>query len=111
MIKNLQALLVKCNLINNTQAFMFNTSSTRVLLARENKNESIDETSKDEDLNEFEKSNTARVKKLEQMGLVNKHTSWPKYNRIVYPPSEDGKSTKTPVSFKPTNLIYFYIYF
>lgn len=104
MIKNLQKLVSNKNLsfqklnnglINNFGQISKFTTSSNILLASKNKNESNND--EDGDLNGYLKSNLAKAKNLERMGLIKPHASWPQYNRIIYPPSEDGKPTKTPV--------------
>ena len=44
----------------------------------------------------FEKEYKSKVKYLEQFGLVKSHISWPQYNRIIYPPSENGQDEVKP---------------
>jgi hypothetical protein len=36
------------------------------------------------------------IKNLEDIGVLKKKWSWPKYNRIIYPPSKDGEPKVTP---------------
>jgi len=48
---------------------------------------------------EFQEDKSFGVKNLERVDLINKHMSWPQYNRIIYPPNENGTPMKNPVSF------------
>ena len=71
-------LLVKSNL--NTSSRTFNQA----------KNEP------QEDELEFQRDVSSGIKNMEKMGLAKGHWSWPQYNRIIYPPTEDGKPLKNP---------------
>jgi len=50
-----------------------------------------------EDTLEYEQDKSNGIKTLEKLGLAKAEWSWPKYNRTVFPPSEDGIQLVTPV--------------
>ncbi len=39
---------------------------------------------------------SVNIKGLEDMGILKTHWSWPKYNRIIYPPQKEGEPKVTP---------------
>ena len=53
---------------------------------------------------EFQKDASTGIRNLERIGKAKPTWSWPQYNRIVYPPSEDGEPIKNPV----TIFLFFY---
>ena len=71
----------------------YHTSS--IMRQGQGKNE---KSAADEDVPEFQTDLSSGLKNLERVGLAKYSWSWPQYNRIVYPPTEDGKPIKTPVS-------------
>ena len=50
------------------------------------------------DDSEYQQDLSSGIKNLESLGLAKPYWSWPQYNRIIYPPTEDGKPLKNPVS-------------
>ena len=54
-------------------------------------------TTKNDIEEEFQEDKSFGVKNLEGIDAISKHLSWPQYNRIIYPPTEDGKPMKNPV--------------
>ncbi len=50
------------------------------------------------DDSEYQQDLSSGIKNLENLGLAKPYWSWPQYNRIIYPPTEDGKPLKNPVS-------------
>lgn len=60
----------------------------------------------DDDGIEYEQDLSSGIKNLERLGLAKSNWSWPKYNRTVFPPSEDGVPLINPVRIiqKPFNL-------
>lgn len=61
-----------------------------------------EKTSEEDDFDIQRKQSTV-LKNLERLGSIKSHISWPQYNRIIYPPNEDGKTIRNPV-----NKIKFY---
>ncbi len=51
--------------------------------------------SKEDEL-EFQQDVSSGIKNLEKMGMAKAYWSWPQYNRIIYPPAEDGVPLKNP---------------
>jgi hypothetical protein len=97
MIRRLTNLLVFKNadlsLINKCQHLQEN--SLKVTLTEFKRQFSSRKTNVED---EFQEDKSFGVKNLEQVGIINKHMSWPQYNRIIYPPTEDGTPMKNPVS-------------
>jgi hypothetical protein len=97
MIRRLTNLLVLKNadlsLINKCQHLQEN--SLKVTLTEFKRQFSSRKTYVED---EFQEDKSFGVKNLEQVGIINKHMSWPQYNRIIYPPTEDGTPMKNPVS-------------
>lgn len=60
-----------------------------------NKKKNVDD---DDDGFGYLKSNAAKARLLERFGMVKPYAKWPQYNRVVYPPSSDGKPVKNPVN-------------
>lgn len=87
-------------------AAQFSTNASRVLMAKVNKQE----TELDDDFN-LQKTSAGKVRFLEKLGIVKPHISWPQYNRIIYPPSEDGKPVKNPVSEPKFVILVAFSYF
>ncbi len=52
----------------------------------------------EEDTSLYQKEYSNKARFLEQVGMVKPHISWPRYNRIIYPPSDTGEPIKNPVS-------------
>jgi large subunit ribosomal protein L22 len=44
-----------------------------------------------DDAEEFQRYQRQNIKGLENLGVAKSNWSWPKYNRIVYPPQEEGE--------------------
>lgn len=64
------------------------------------------EKSLDEDDFDLQRKESAKIKNLERLGSIKSHISWPQYNRIIYPPTEDGKPIRNPViKFLKTKFI------
>lgn len=56
-------------------------------------------TKNEEEIEDFASDLSSGLKNLERIGLVKSCWSWPKYNRTVYPPIEDGSEPiKNPVT-------------
>ena len=98
MLKSFSSLLKNSNLslitkYQNCQITQLNLSSSRIFNRFfSSKNSKFEE--------EFQEDKSFGVKNLERVDIINKHMSWPQYNRIIYPPSEDGIPMKNPVSNK-----------
>lgn len=98
MLKSFSSLLKNSNLslitkYQNCQITQLNLSSSRIFNRFfSSKNAKFEE--------EFQEDKSFGVKNLERVDIINKHMSWPQYNRIIYPPSEDGTPMKNPVSNK-----------
>ena len=71
-------LLVKNNFITSSQTF----------------SQAKNEPQQDE--HEFQRDISSGIKNLEKLGIAKGYWSWPQYNRIIYPPAEDGKLLKNP---------------
>jgi hypothetical protein len=53
-----------------------------------------------EDENEpYQTDRSNGIKNLEKLGIAKPHWSWPKYNRTIFPPTEDGVPLMNPVRF------------
>ena len=52
----------------------------------------------DQEIPEFQEDLSSGLKNLERVGLAKQKWSWPQYNRIVYPPTENGQPIRNPVS-------------
>ncbi len=51
-----------------------------------------------EDENEpYQTDRSNGIKNLEKLGIAKPHWSWPKYNRTIFPPTEDGVPLMNPV--------------
>ncbi len=101
MLKSFCSLLKNTNLslINkyqNCQITPLNLSSSKFNRFFSSKNANFEE--------EFQEDKSFGVKNLERVDIINKHMSWPQYNRIIYPPTEDGTPMKNPVSNKNFNF-------
>ena len=55
---------------------------------------------------EYQNDKSSGIKNLERLGLAKKNWSWPQYNRVIYPPTEDGKPMINPVC----NIFLIFIY-
>lgn len=65
----------------------------------------------DDDGIEYEEDLSSGIKNLEKLGLAKSNWSWPKYNRTVFPPTEDGVPLINPVrTFLGRLLFFFYKY-
>jgi len=47
---------------------------------------------------EYQSDKSSGIRNLEKIGLAKQSWSWPQYNRVIYPPTEDGKPMINPVS-------------
>lgn len=56
------------------------------------------EKTPEEDDFDIQRKQSAMLKNLERLGTIKNHISWPQYNRIIYPPNEDGKTIRNPVN-------------
>ncbi|CAF0823141.1 unnamed protein product [Brachionus calyciflorus] len=47
---------------------------------------------------EFDKQRlaSAKIRNLERLGTIKSHYSWPQYNRIIYPPAQNGQPIRNP---------------
>lgn len=101
MLKRFTSLLFNCGKIDPSllrPAICNFTTTSGSLLSRNSSNESgKKEEDEFEDVFDYQKSNAQKVKFLEHFGIIKDYAKWPKYNRIIYPPSEDGKLIKNPV--------------
>jgi hypothetical protein len=52
----------------------------------------------DEDQFQYQQDASSGIRNLENLNLAKAHWSWPQYNRVIYPPSQDGKPLKNPVT-------------
>jgi hypothetical protein len=70
------------------------------LIHTNNKNFSSSKESNDVKIDkpEFHRDVSSGLRNLEKLGVIKPYMSWPQYNRIIYPPTEDGKSLKNPVN-------------
>lgn len=73
----------------------FSTSSSLLLADRKKTNKKEEED--EDDVLGFNKSTASQSRLLERFGVVKPYAKWPQYNRVIYPPSSDGKPTKNPV--------------
>lgn len=94
MLKSLQNLVV--NQIRNQATSKFSTN-TSVLLNNKGNNKKKDDVDDEDEFN-FMKTSAGRARLLERFGVIKPDAKWPQYNRVIYPPTEDGKPTKNPVS-------------
>lgn len=63
-----------------------------------------------EEQDEFDmqlRSQDAKLRNLERLGMIKSSISWPQYNRIIYPPTEDGKPIKNPVKIFLYSILFF----
>ena len=60
---------------------------------------------------EYQNDKSSGIKNLERIGLAKKAWSWPQYNRVIYPPTEDGKPMINPVRILFSHLIAFEKFF
>ena len=90
LIKNLNTIQKKITQVNKLAPLASIHTSSNKFVKKEEK------TDDDEfDIAQKEKS---KIRNLERLGVINNNISWPKYNRIIYPPTEDGKLIRNPVS-------------
>lgn len=87
LVKSLNLIQINKNLINPS---VHKFSSSSYLSNKVGKEEEKDEF-------DYQRQESAKVKNLERMGMIKSHISWPQYNRVIYPPSEDGVPLKNPV--------------
>lgn len=91
MLKSLAQSLTKLqlsnSLSNNSNKLLFHTGA-RLNQQKQEKD--------DIDKNEFQRELSSGIKNLERLGVIKNHWSWPKYNRIIYPPQPDGEPMKNP---------------
>ncbi len=62
------------------------------------------QSNQDEENELFQSDKSSGIKNLEKLGIAKPHWSWPKYNRTIFPPSEDGVPLINPVFHKNNYL-------
>ena len=45
----------------------------------------------------YQNDESTGIRNLEKLGIAKPYWSWPQYNRVIYPPTEDGKPMINPV--------------
>ena len=45
----------------------------------------------------YQNDESSGIRNLEKLGMAKSYWSWPQYNRVIYPPNEDGKPMINPV--------------
>ena len=50
-----------------------------------------------EDEIKYQNDESTGIRNLEKLGIAKPYWSWPQYNRVIYPPTEDGKPMINPV--------------
>jgi hypothetical protein len=50
-----------------------------------------------EDEFKYQNDESTGIRNLEKLGIAKPYWSWPQYNRVIYPPTEDGKPMINPV--------------
>lgn len=76
--------------LNRTIPSIFFHTNTAFFVNKQDK-------SLEEDDFDVQRRESAKIKNLERLGSIKSHISWPQYNRIIYPPTEDGKPIRNPV--------------
>ena len=74
----------------------FNSFFTSATFQNKSSAKKDKEKEADENLAYHQDLNTG-IESLERLGVAKSYWSWPQYNRVIYPPTEDGKPSKTPV--------------
>lgn len=87
------------NIINNFKLVnSISIVSTRNLASNTSSKTDGKKTSKEvDDEFKYQNDDSSGIKNLEKLGLAKPSWSWPQYNRVIYPPTEDGKPSVTPV--------------
>jgi hypothetical protein len=80
-------------IISSTNLNLFNSIHTNNKILNASRNDDKIEQ------HEFQKDVSSGLRNLEKLGVIKPYMSWPQYNRIIYPPSEDGKPLKNPVNY------------
>jgi hypothetical protein len=96
------------NVLNNSIFKIISINNKNVYKSFHSTPQIFDSSKKINDKNEnleFQKDVSSGIRNLEKLGLLKPHMSWPQYNRIIYPPTEDGKPMKNPVIL--TQYAYF----
>jgi hypothetical protein len=78
---------------------IISSSNFNILNSIHTSNKIFNASRNDENVNdtEFQKDVSSGLRNLEKLGIIKPYMSWPQYNRIIYPPTEDGKLLKNPV--------------
>ncbi len=91
----------KTNPVNNTIKIIspLNTTNFFNSIHTTSYNLDLSKSENKTDEMEFQKDVSSGIRNLEKLGIIKPYMSWPQYNRIVYPPSNDGIPMKNPVFF------------
>lgn len=97
------------NGLSNAARPLYATSAVRSVTSNSS-NSAVAQEDENEN-SEFAKDYKNKVKFLERFGLIKPNISWPQYNRIIYPPSENGELMRNPVRSSLKDNIRAYLTF